>query len=218
MGADMTNSTYQRFNIFTSLEKDFDEQLFILLFHKNRFASWVICAIYTFAVLAAHRWMKNRPPLQFGALVLPIWNALFAICNLLIFMKVASTRFNVLWNYGIAHYYCHFYSHVGQVAFWNCIFFLSKFVWLIDIMFLILRKKTLTPFRFFHHISALVYYWYMITERQGLSSLNFLNTMTTSIFYGVPLLTSLIPSATRTASLFMIGISLFEVGYKFFCV
>ena len=117
----------------------------------------------------------------------------------MIFIKVAPTRLNILWNYGIAHYNCHFYSHVGPVAFWNCIYILSKFVWVTDTLFIILRKKTLTPFRFFHHISLFVYFWYMYAERQGLAWLYILNSLTTSVFYGVPLLTSLIPSATRGA-------------------
>ena len=212
--ATMANSSYQNLFILMSLEKNFDEDRFIVWIYRNHYVSWIICALYTLAVLLIHRWMRSRPPVEFGALVLPTWNALFAICNLVIFIKVAPTRLNILWNYGIAHYNCHFYSHVGPVASWNCIFILSKFVWVIDTLFIILRKKTLTPFRFFHHISLFVYFWYMYTERQGLAWLYILNSLTTSVFYGVPLLTSLVPSATRGASLFMIFVSLLEVRYS----
>ena len=114
---------------------------------------WTSGVLYTVVVLGIYRWMRYKPPVEFGPYVLPTWNAVFAICNLMVFTKVAPTRLNLLWNYGIAHSNCRFYSHVGTVAFWNCVFLLSKFVWIIDTMFIILRKKTLTPFRFFHHIS-----------------------------------------------------------------
>ena len=156
-------------------------RLFILWIHKNHHTPWIICVLYTLAVLAIHAWMKNRPPVQFASYVLPTWNALFAITNLLVFVKEAPARLNVLWNYGWTHCICHFYFHVGPVAFWICIFLFSKFIWLIDTMFIILRKKTLTPFRFFHHISTLVYAWYMFAERQGMTWLTFPNALTTSL-------------------------------------
>ena len=100
--ATMANSSYQNLFILMSLEKNFDEDLFIVWIYRNRYVSWIICALYTLAVLLIHRWMKSRPPVEFGALVLTTWNALFAICNLVIFIKVAPTRLNILWNYGIA--------------------------------------------------------------------------------------------------------------------
>ena len=209
----MMNSSYQ--SLFTSLENKFDEALFILWIRKNPYAPWIICALYTAVVLGTHKWMRNRPPVQFGPYVLPTWNALFAITNLLVFVKVAPARLSVLWNQGIAHSSCHFYSHVGPVAFWNCVYFFSKFVWLIDTMFIVLRKKTLTSFRFFHHISALVYTWYMFSERQGMTWLTFPNALTTTVFYGIPMLTSLVPSTTRAASVYMIFASISELGYIF---
>ena len=95
-----------------------------------------------------------------------------------------------------------------------CIFFLTNFFGLIDTMSIILRRKTLTPFQFFHHISLFMYAWYLYTERQGIVWLSFLNSLTKSVFYGVPLLTSLRPSATRTARFFMIFVSLLEVGFQ----
>ena len=211
--ATMANSGYQTLNNFVAIEKNFQEELLILWMHKHYYFPWISCALYTFTVLLIHRWMKNKLPMEFGAWVLPTWNALFAFSNLVVFMKLAPTRFNILWNHGMAQYNCHFYSHVGPVAFWNCFLFISKFVWLIDTMFIILRKKTLTPFRFFHHISLFIYTWYLYTERQGLIWLSFPNSLTTSVFYGVPLLTSLMPSATRPASLFMIFLSLLEVRF-----
>ena len=203
----------QNINMFMSLEKNFDEELFILWMQKHHYIPWISCTLYTLAVLATHRWIRNKLPVEFGTLVLPIWNALFALCNLIILMKVAPTRLNILWNHGWTHCICNFYSHVGPVAFWNCIFILSKFVWIIDTLFIILRKKTLTPVRFFHHISLFVYFWYMFADRQGLDWLYFPNTLTTSVFYGVPLLISMRRSVTRIARLFMIFVSLMEVEY-----
>ena len=210
----MINSSYQNLTLFISLENNFDEGFLILWMQKHYNIPFITCALYTLAVLLIQRCMRNRPPVEFGAMVLPTWNALFTFSNLMVFMKVAPTRLTILWNYGMAHSNCHFYFHVGLVAFWNCIFFLTKFVWVIDTMFIILRKKTLTPFRFFHHISLFMYTWYLYTEHQGIVWLSFLNSLTTSVFYGVPLLTSLRPSATRAASLFMIFVSLLEVGFQ----
>ena len=207
-------SRKKNFNMFMSLEKNFDEDIFILWMQKHYYIPWISCILYTLAVLATHRWMRNKPPAVFGTMVLPTWNTLFSLCNLIIFTKVAPTRLDVLWKHGWTHCICNFYSHVGPAAFWNCIFILSKFVWVIDTLFVILRKKTLTPFRFFHHISLFVYFWYMYTERQGLDWLYFLNTLTTSVFYGIPLLISMNISVTRIARLFMIFVSLMEVGYN----
>ena len=107
----------QNINMFMSLEKNFDEELFILWMQKHHYIPWISCTLYTLAVLATHRWIRNKLPVEFGTLVLPIWNALFALCNLIIFMKVAPTRLNILWNHGWTHSICNFYSHVGPVAF-----------------------------------------------------------------------------------------------------
>ena len=212
VAAMVVNSSYQSVDKFVSLQKDFDEELLISWMRRHYYIPCISCVLYTVVVFGLHRWMRNKPPVEFGSYVLPTWNALFAITNLVVFTKVAPTRFHVLWNYGWTHCICHFNSHIGPVAFWNCTFFFSKLVWLIDTMFIILRKKTLTPFRFFHHISLFVYTWYLYAERQGLTWLSFLNALTTSVFYGVPLLTSLLQSTTRVAGLFMIFVSLSEVG------
>ena len=92
------DSRYQNHSIFLSLENNYDEELSILWMHKHYYVPWISCVLYTLFVLVIHRWMKYRPPVEFGTLILPTWNGLFAICNLLVFVKVAPTRLNVLWE------------------------------------------------------------------------------------------------------------------------
>ena len=88
----------------------------------------------------------------------------------------------------------------------------SKLLWLLDIVFFILKKKTMTPFRLYHHVALLMFVWWVCATRQGLMRwLIMINSFTTISFYAVPVFISNIPLATRMFMLYMIAVSFLEV-------
>ena len=138
---------FQDIKLCNGLGKEFDEKHFVTWLHDNIYILWITCVLYTIGVFVLHRCMKNKPPIEFNPSVLPTWNALFGILNLVIFLKVAPGRIEVIRNFGWTNSICNFDHYSGPEAFWSCVYFLSKLLWLVDIVFFILKKKTLTPFR-----------------------------------------------------------------------
>ena len=208
----MFDSIFQILNSAMDLERNFDEKHFVTWLNDNIYILWITCVLYTIGVFVLHRWMKNKPPIEFNPSVLPTWNVLFGILNLVIFLKVAPGRIVVIRNFGWTNSICDFDHYSGPEAFWSCVYFLSKLLWLVDIAFFILKKKTLSPFRLWHHISLLVWGTLMLANRQVMIVWGaVVNSFTTCIFYGVPFFISTNKSATRKAMLFMIFVSLLEV-------
>ena len=81
--------------------------------------------------------------------------------------RVVPERWYVVCTHGWVHSVCALESYTGPVALWrSCLFVLSKIALLGDSMFIILRKQDLSVLHWWHHISTLVYTWYMTGERQ----------------------------------------------------
>ena len=111
---------------------------------------------------------------------------------------------------------CNF-KHNSQLGFWTSVYIWSKFLWLVDVAFFIVKKKTLTPVRLYHHVSLLAYCWFAYANAQGLCRwLATLNSFTTFFFYAVPFFISANQSVTRIAMQFMIFVSLLEVFISYF--
>ena len=195
------------------LNRNFDEELIITWLDDNNYILGIICFLYIIGVIVLCRWMKNKPPTEINPSVLPTWNALFGILNLVMFLGLASETLGRIGNMGWTYSICNF-DYDNYLGFWICAYILSKFVWLVDVVFFVLKKKTLTPFRLYHHISLLVYCWFVYAKAQGLCRwLATLNSFTTFFFYAVPFLISTNKSTTRIAMQFMIFLSLLEVNH-----
>ena len=157
--------------------------------------------------------MKNKPPIELKPSVLPTWNVLFGILNLIIFLGFVPETLGSMWNLGWTYSICNF-DRGNHLGLWSYMYLLSKFLWLMDVVFFILKTKTLTPFRLYHHISLLVYCWLVYANTQGLCRwLATLNSFTTFFFYAIPFLISTHKSATRIAMQFMIFLPLLEVNH-----
>ena len=199
------------FKVF--LTGNFDEERMITWLDDNNYIIGIICVLYIIGVFVLHRWMKNKPPIKFNPSVLPTWNVLFGILNLVMFLALASETLGSMGNLGWTYSICNF-AYDNCLGLWICTYILSKFLWLMDVVFFILKKKTLTPFRLYHHISLLVYCWLVYANAQGLCRwLATLNSFTTFFFYAIPFLISANKSATRIAMQFMIFLSLLEVNH-----
>ena len=81
--------------------------------------------------------------------------------------RVVPERWYVVHTHGWVHSVCALESYTGPVALWgSCLFVLSKIALLGDSVFIVLRKQDLHAVHLWHHISTLVYTWYMTGERQ----------------------------------------------------
>ena len=197
----------------TILNRNFDEKEHLIAWlEDNNYIIGIICVLYIIGVSVLHRWMKNKPPIEFKPSVLPTWNVLFGILNLIIFVGFVPETLGTVWNLGWTYSICNF-DRDNHLGLWSYMHLLSKFLWLVDVVFFILKKKTLTPFRLYHHISLLVYCWLVYSKAQGLCHwLATLNSFTTFFFYAIPFVISANKSTTRIAMQFMIFLSLLEVN------
>ena len=81
--------------------------------------------------------------------------------------RVVPERWYVVGTYGWVHSVCALESYTGPVTLWgSCLFVLSKIALLGDSVFIVLRKQDLSVLHWWHHISTLVYAWYMTGDRQ----------------------------------------------------
>ena len=94
------------FKVF--LTGNFDEERMITWFDDNNYIIWIICVLYIIGVFVLHRWMKNKPPIKFNPSVLPTWNVLFGILNLVMFLALASETLGSMGNLGWTYSICNF--------------------------------------------------------------------------------------------------------------
>ena len=194
------------------MEGILNEENFLTWLHEHLHWIWIILFIYIITVYALHRWMRNKPPVKMNPIVLSTYNFLFGTVNLVIFCNVTPDVLLMIWKFGWRSSVCQFEHNVSS-GMWTSVIIFSKFLWLLDIVFFILKKKTMTPFRLYHHVALLMFVWWVCATRQGLMRwLIMINSFTTISFYAVPVFISNNPLATRMFMLYMVALSFLEVN------
>eukprot|EP00913_Durusdinium_trenchii_P032906 g30805.t1 len=73
-----------------------------------------------------------------------IWNLFLAIFSFVGAVRTVPQLLGALWEYGFAYTVCRraiFYYGHGPAGFWVCLFIFSKYLELIDTVFLVMRKR-----------------------------------------------------------------------------
>lgn len=101
----------------------------------------------------------------------------------------------------------------GYCGFWMMLFIYSKFVELVDTVFLVLRKAPLTALHVWHHITVLLYCWHSYAVRIGdghyFAAMNY---VVHSIMYAYFGTTSVSRAWRRAARPFAIFITLLQLS------
>ncbi|RWR98349.1 elongation of very long chain fatty acids protein 6-like protein [Dinothrombium tinctorium] len=78
---------------------------------------------------------------------------------------------HALYNYGFVHTICDpsFVKYNKVSAFWAYVFALSKVPELGDTIFVVLRKKPLIFLHYYHHVTVLIYCWFVYWQTPSIS-------------------------------------------------
>ena len=123
----------------------------------------VAVVLYWMMVFIGPRMMKNRKPFQLRV-ALMLWNFFLWVLSVGMFLGIAIPVFNFLLNKGWYQVMCmprgNLYYGVAFFSSW--LFALSKYLELIDTLFIILRKRPLNFLHWYHHTTVLVYTWFCL--------------------------------------------------------
>jgi len=129
--------------------------------HLSIYASF----IYVLVVFSVQRKMKNRDPFKLRKCLF-IWNSFLALFSILGSYFMLPEMLEIL---GSSFHKSVCYASVQERAqYWMWLFAISKIIELGDTLFIVLRKQKLIFLHWFHHILALVYTWYSVSQNISL--------------------------------------------------
>lgn len=125
-------------------------------------------ALYLLLCYFGKKWMKDREAYDLRT-PLKYWNLVLAIFSFIGMVRIAPQLCMLIWNWGfessIVGPPVYAYGH-GAAGLWTLLFIYSKFLELIDTVFIILRKRPLSFLHWYHHATVLLYTWDAYTWEQ----------------------------------------------------
>lgn len=124
--------------------------------------------IYLFLIFFGERFMNKRQPFDLRT-PLKWWNLSLAIFSFVGMVRIVPQLVLLIVTWGfessIVGPPVYAYGH-GAAGLWTLLFIYSKFIELIDTLFIILRKKPLSFLHYYHHCTVLMYTWDAYTCEQ----------------------------------------------------
>jgi len=119
--------------------------------------------LYWLMVWVGPKMMANRKPFSLRRL-LTLWNLFLAILSVVMFVGMIVPMVDFLNTNGFLYLMCmpREDPHVGSAFFFLWLFALSKYIELLDTVFIILRKRPLNLLHWYHHTTVLVYTWFSV--------------------------------------------------------
>eukprot|EP00038_Savillea_parva_P009684 m.185170 g.185170 ORF g.185170 m.185170 type:complete len:302 (-) comp16366_c0_seq1:17-922(-) len=172
---------------------------------------------YTIILVALVRYMRKREPMPLARTLLA-WNfglALFSCVGMLITVpRLLLNEHSGLLNIGFYESVCgHAMNYgAGWCGLFVMLFIYSKFIELIDTVWLALKKRPMTLLHVWHHITVLLYCWHAYATRIG-SGLWFaaMNYLVHTIMYAYFGATSLSPAVRKAVRPYAYMITLLQL-------
>jgi hypothetical protein len=160
---------------------------------------WTIIApliaipLYLWIVFGLPKLVKKEYSLK---LPLALWNLFLCLFSLVVWIcwwSSLGTEF-VTSNYSIHHMVCHPTGQltIGLNMACATVFAISKYLELIDTVFLVLRKRPVEFLHWYHHTTVLVYTWYCTMVLLPIGNIfGSVNAMVHTVMYGYYFLSSI---------------------------
>ena len=148
-----------------SFERDWKERD---VFHwlKTTFAvTWISSGIYLIIIFPLRKYMENRRPFDLRRGMV-LWSATLAIFSIIGTARTAPERWYTVSNFGWSHSVCNIELYTGPIALWYGLFITSKIYEFGDTIFIILRKQKLIFLHWYHHVTVLIFSWYLCSDVQ----------------------------------------------------
>ena len=154
---------------------------------QHWYISWTCSVAYVALLYLGAKWMKHRKPYNLRRPLL-MWNMALAIFSIATFRRSEVPKVaEKLFTEGIEEVSCRSTSFDNpKHLVWIFLFTVFKVVELGDTAFIVLRKTPLNFLHWYHHITVLVYSWYIVPQRPA-SAIMFLamNSAVHSIMYSL---------------------------------
>jgi len=119
--------------------------------------------LYWVMVFVGPKLMEKREPFNLKVLLM-LWNFFLWVLSVGMFLGISIPVINFLYGNGWYQVMCmprgHLYYGVAFFSSW--LFALSKYLELIDTLFIILRKRPLNFLHWYHHTTVLAYTWFCL--------------------------------------------------------
>ncbi|SCA48214.1 fatty acid elongation protein, GNS1/SUR4 family, putative [Plasmodium ovale] len=134
---------------------------FIEFVHRYYWLCPLVVAAYILLCRYGHIIMKKKSAFNLRWIII-IWNLALSFLNFIVVVRLLPVFVYIVYNYTLDGFLIippiYMYAF-GSAGLWACLFVISKFLELIDTLFLILKKKKKTLLHWFHHSTVLLYTW-----------------------------------------------------------
>ena len=128
-------------------------------FRESWWMPLAVSVVYCYLVFAGQRAMHVKKPMDLRR-PLAFWNLFLAIFSVVSCIKVVPFFLYTLCvngpMYMLTRNAANTHGQGGEVSFWCLMFVFSKYAELIDTVFLVLRKKTVSFLHWYHHATVLL--------------------------------------------------------------
>ncbi|OWF47969.1 elongation of very long chain fatty acids protein 6-like [Mizuhopecten yessoensis] len=147
-------------------EQQYDRVSFREYMQRHWRDSFIYSAVYVLVVFSGKKWMENRPRYELRP-YLALWSALLGVFSIFGAVRTVPELVSSVRDYGMEYSLCNPVYLEGVTGFWCCMFAVSKVYELGDTIFIVLRKQQLIFLHWYHHITVLIYVWYMYPANLG---------------------------------------------------
>ena len=163
------HNEYSNWNwLFFPFEKNFEPNVVLVTSKKHKCLGPAFCLAYLLFVYYGPKYMKNRKPYDLKK-ALQYWNLFMAIISTWGMLRVLPHLLLYVSTVGFKASFCipprSGFGH-GALGFWSTVFIYSKFIELVDTIFLVLRKRPLTFLHWYHHLTVLGFSWHAFLVEQ----------------------------------------------------
>ena len=144
----------------------------------------VAIIIYILIVYYGPSWMKYREKMERS---LWLWNLFMSFVSAILFIGMVLPCASFALKKGVFEIICLPRGELyrGSQFFWAWIYALTKYIELLDTVFVVLRKRKITFLHYYHHITVLLYTWFTLVSLPGGSGFIFsvMNSGVHSLMY-----------------------------------